>query len=253
MPSVQIKIPDQLLVPFGGPKWSIEGINVVGVSTDGTFLQCDTPLAYIDKSKSQALRLTHFPDVVPGDWDEIEKDADDAVALIHSYLREKCKLATDAERAFLDLYFGYCKELITPSEFRKMSAKPLVPPYDDPDWIFSALLPLPQAHLYAANPFDKTYSFAPSRMMKVDFAFWTGNRLIAIEIDGGSHIGSDAHIEKDRLLQRSGVHVIHILNSEIAKHGDKVIRRLLPNEITYFFMQPAGLSRPRNPFSGLPF
>jgi very-short-patch-repair endonuclease len=87
--------------------------------------------------------------------------------------------------------------------------------------------------------------------MKVDFAFWTGKRLIAIEIDGGSHIGSESHVEKDRLLQRSDVFVIHILNNEIGKYGTKVIERLLPAEITEFWKSAEGQWR-SNPL-GLPF
>lgn len=112
---------------------------------------------------------------------------------------------------------------------------------------------MPQAHLYQSNPLEDDFSFVPSRMMKVDFAFWTGKRLIAVEIDGGSHIGSEAHVEKDRLLQRSDVHVVHILNGEITKHGQKVIRRLLPPELTDFWKFAEEKWR-ENPFSDdIPF
>jgi len=96
-------------------------------------------------------------------------------------------------------------------------------------------MPLPQAHLYQNDPMEDDFHFAPNKMMKVDFAFWTGKGLVAIEIDGSSHSGSEAHIRKDRLLQRSGVHVIHILNNEISKYGMKVIDRLLPREMTLFW------------------
>ena len=88
--------------------------------------------------------------------------------------------------------------------------------------------------------------------MKVDFAFWTGKRLVAVEIDGGSHIGSDSHIEKDRLLQRSGVHVVHILNSEITKYRVKVVKRLLPPEITSFWKGVETKWR-SNPLDDIPF
>ena len=36
---IQFKIPNQLLIPFGAPKWAIDGIAVVGVSTTGTYIQ----------------------------------------------------------------------------------------------------------------------------------------------------------------------------------------------------------------------
>ena len=254
MALVQIKIPNQLLVPFGGPKWSIERISVVGVSSTGTYIQSDTPLAYIDRSQQIALRLRNFTNVMPGDWPPVF-DAHEALAIVQKSLRENCEVSTDSERRFLDLYFDYIRKSMAPPTYLTRSQterKSWRAPYDNDDWMFEALLPLPQAHLYQSNPLDDTFSFAPNRMMKVDFAFWTGKRILAIEIDGGSHIGSEAHIEKDRLLQRSGIHVVHILNSEIAKHGMKVIERLLPPELTRFWSTPEKDYR-ANPFDDIPF
>jgi hypothetical protein len=249
---VQVKIENQLLIPFGGPKWSIERINVVGVSTTGTYIESDTPLAYIDRSEAKALRLRHFPDVVPGSWPTIE-DRVAAAHYIRDHLREKCELVTEYEKKFVDLYIEYCIDQTSiPSYFSGRDPKQLGAPYDDENWVFEALLPLPQAHLYQSNPFEDKFSFVPSRMMKVDFVFWTGKRLVAIEIDGGSHVGSEAHIEKDRLLQRAGVHVIQVLNSEIAKYGKKVIERLLPQELTRFWQAPEEKWR-ENPFNSIPF
>lgn len=254
MPLVQVKIQNQLLIPFGGPKWSIERISVVGVSTTGTYIQSDTPLAYVDRSNARALRLRDFKSVVPGAWED-EMDSLAALAVIQTHLCNKCEVATDSERQFLDLYFEYCRECITPPGYMqrvyaKKEEQPV--PYNDVDWVFEAMMPLPQAHLYQSDPLADEFHFAPNRMMKVDFAFWTGKRLVAVEIDGSSHSGSDAHIQKDRLLQRSGVHVIHILNQEISKHGMKVIRRLLPTEITQFWKAPEEKYR-TNPLCDIPF
>jgi very-short-patch-repair endonuclease len=254
MPLVQIKINDQLLIPFGGPKWSIERISVVGVSTTGTYLQSDTPLAHVDRSKARALRLRDFKTVMPGAWED-EMDSHAALSLIQQHLRDKCELATESEKRFLDLYFDYCRECVAVPDYiqrlyKKMEERPA--PYNDADWVFEAMMPLPQAHLYQNDPLEDDFHFAPNRMMKVDFAFWTGKRLVAVEIDGSSHSGSEAHVQKDRLLQRSGVHVIHILNNEIAKHGMKVIRRLLPAEITQFWKAPEEKYR-INPLCDIPF
>lgn len=254
MPLVQIKIPDQLLIPFGGPKWSIERISVVGVSTTGTYLQSDTPLAYVDRSKARALRLRDFKTVMPGSWED-EMDSLAAVDVLQQHLREKCELATESEKRFLDLYFDYCRECVAAPDYierlyKKKEERPV--PYNDVDWIFDAMMPLPQAHLYQNDPMEDDFHFTPNRMMKVDFAFWTGQRLVAVEIDGSSHSGSEAHIQKDRLLQRAGVHVIHILNSEITKHGLKVIQRLLPVEMTQFWKSAEEKHR-KNPLCDVPF
>ncbi len=120
-------------------------------------------------------------------------------------------------------------------------------PKDNAERVFDALMPLPQAHLYLADPLEG-YSFVPANMVKVDFAFWTGKNIVAIEVDGGSHIGSEAHVRKDRLLRRAGVDVIHILNSELSRHGGKVITRLLPQPVTEFWTS-AGQAQPYEPLA----
>ena len=211
-------------------------------------------MAYVDRSKSRALRLRDFKAVMPGSWED-ELDSMVALDTLQSHLREKCELATASEKAFLDLYFQFCRECVTAPDYierlyRQPKERPV--PYNDVDWVFDAMMPLPQAHLYQNDPLQDGFQFAPNRMMKVDFAFWTGKRLVAIEIDGSSHAGSEAHIQKDRLLQRSGVHVVHILNSELAKYGIKVIERLLPQEITKFWTSAEEEYR-INPLCDIPF
>lgn len=236
MAKIQIKISDHLIVPFGRPKWNIDRIKIVGVSTNATYIESDTPLVHIDKSDKKALRLRNFREVFPDNLPD-GLGQQDAIAFMLKHLKETCNLDTDFEKRFLDLYFEYCREVVTPTEWelRRYDESNLPPPKNDPDWLFDALLPLPQAHLYLSNPLTETYSFVPENMVKVDFAFWTGQQIIAVEVDGSSHVGSEAHIQKDRLLQRAGVIVIHILNGELLKHGKKVISHLLPSNITHFW------------------
>ena len=62
---LEVKIADHLLIPFGRPKWSIDRIKIVGVSTDATYIHSDTPLVHINKAEKSALRLRHFGDVFP--------------------------------------------------------------------------------------------------------------------------------------------------------------------------------------------
>jgi hypothetical protein len=62
-----------------------------------------------------------------------------------------------------------------------------------------------------------------------------------------SHIGSENHVTKDRLLLRAGVQVVHILNSEVKEFGEKVVTRLLPRSITRYW-EVEGARRGVNPF-----
>jgi hypothetical protein len=191
---------------------------------------------------------------MPGTLPSIDDDVD-AAQFIWNHLRESCALDTDHERRFLDLYFKHCLEEVTPPDWvvrHYPDPEDRPAPHDGKAWIFEALLPLPQAHLYLHDPLRHTTTFAPSQMKKVDFAFWTGERLIAVEIDGASHVGNEAHVTKDRLLRRSGVDVIHILNSELDRHGIEVVRRLLPPELTRFWKRPEERYR-FNPLADVPF
>lgn len=235
-PMIKIKIDAHLLIPFGRPKWDINKIRIVGVSTTGTYFESDTPCVYIDARRPVAVRLRHFRDVFPEEFPS-NKDTSEALNFIRDYLRKNCAIQTELERRFLDIYLDYCQEEVTPTawQLKNYGRDKLPAPLNDPDWVFDALMPLPQAHLYLVDSLQDDYSFVPKNMVKVDFAFWTGKEIVAVEIDGSSHVGSESHARKDRLLQRAGVPVIHILNDELLRHQKKAVSRLLPTSITSFW------------------
>lgn len=253
MARINFSLQGHLIVPFACPKWDIKKIRMTGVSTTATYFESETPCVYIDKSKGSALRLRHLGDAWPSDgFPEIE-EWDKALWWVRDFISDNGALDTDSERAFLQVYFDYI-EGITRERLPGGDWHPHDPiRNDDPNYVFEALLPLPQAHLYVVNPLTD-YSYidrSPDNMFKVDFAFWTGERLVAVEIDGGSHIGSDRHVTKDRMLQRAGVQVIHILNSEIIQHGTRVVSKLLPR--SFGRLLDSGTPHSSNPLDGLPF
>lgn len=256
---IHIQVNQHLLIPFGRPKWDISKIRIAGVSTTATHFVSDTPCLYIDKTSEVPARIQLFPKVVPGKFPNgLEPDA--ALDFIREYLKHRCDLQTDSERLFLDLYFEFIRKQVARSDAQVRQRMKIMEafdiaslpiPYTSPSWVFEALMPLPQAHLYLDDPLraqhnDISPSSVPGDMFKVDFAFWTGKRFIAVEIDGSSHVGSESHIRKDRMLQRSGVLVIHILNKELVEHGMRVIPALLPPEISAFW-ETGKLKYPMNP------
>ncbi|MBN9387756.1 MAG: hypothetical protein J0I20_06895 [Chloroflexi bacterium] len=249
-----IQVEKHLIIPFGRPKWDISKIQIKSVSTNATYFSSDTPCVYIDATKNEPVRFTDIDVVFIEDLaDEVrfDENAFEDVMLIKDNLQANYEVQTASEKQFLDLYFDYCVSIIKPTkitEFLHGSNRDNYPaPLNHPRWVFQALLPLPQAHLYLEDPLEEKFSYTPENMFKVDFAFWTGERIVAIEIDGSSHIGSETHVRKDRLLQRAGVQVIHILNSEITKYKERLIPALLPDEITQFWksVEPEkGLANP---------
>jgi hypothetical protein len=105
---------------------------------------------------------------------------------------------------------------------------PYMPNYKAETDVWRALLPIPELQLYVNDPLAATRSYEPNNNFRVDYGFWDGNQLIAVEIDGAEPAGYAKDIRRDRLLRRAGVDVIHITNFEIAKHKGTALVRLLP-------------------------
>lgn len=250
----QFKIPHQLILPFACHKFDRDYISLVGVSTDGTYFETETHCVHINRSEKEPLRLADFKKTWVLDFDRYGEIVDtwEAIDLMREVTLDFGNLQTKYERQFVEMWF----EMISwPYDEDGGWAHTKNPHVDKLDrWAFGSLLPLPQAHIYAKDPLER-YSFSPKNMFKVDFAFWTGRRLIAVEIDGSSHVGNPDHIRKDRMLQRAGVQVVHILNSEIEEHRTEVIWRLLPiTPLDWDDEVQEGDRPPINPFSEkLPF
>lgn len=94
------------------------------------------------------------------------------------------------------------------------------------------------------------WSFEPNNNFRVDFGFWTGSKLIAVEIDGNEPEGYARDVRRDRLLRRADVDVVHILNTEIDKHGRDLMVPLLPQSIGFEWAEAPSQNAPRaNPVS----
>lgn len=236
--TVKIFLDEQLIIPFGcKDKWNINQIKLVGVSANATYIESSIPCAYINKNNKDPIRLTSFTSVFPkpvGGFPSIN-NAYESLKYIFDYFKQKCQLDTIYENKFLDIYFEYCQSQY-PSFLYPNSYFPI---YDTDCW-FNALLPLPQAHVYINNPLDNQSSYLiPEQMCRIDFAFWTGHQIIAVEIDGDGKPGSNI-IPRDRMLKEAGIKVIHILNSEIDRLGVKIIDLLLPHPISSFLAPEYG-------------
>ena len=68
----------------------------------------------------------------------------------------------------------------------------------DPDITYNALMPIPQMQIYVSDPLeDPPSKFMPDNNFRVDFGFWDGERLIAVEIDGGEPEGYAKDVRRD--------------------------------------------------------
>lgn len=263
----QFKIPGHLIIPFACPKWEIEDIKIVGVSTKATYFETETHCVYVNRDAESPLMLSNVTKAWSLDnfgpfYVERSDGWQDSLSNIEEITIRFGNLATDSEREFVHLYFQYLREQAN-KRIEMIESRIEAGRVDNPkaqrrrakSRVFACGIPLPQAHLYVHDPLrDSPFLFRPENMRKVDFAFWTGQRFVAVEVDGGSHVGSQDHVEKDRMLQRAGVHVIHILNRELDEFGQDVTRKLLPSDVLLGCQSqnlPEGVS-PTDPLT-LPF
>jgi hypothetical protein len=263
---VKFKSSNYLIIPFGCPKWDIGKLKVVGVSPEATYFESEVPCAYIDKMEKVALRLTDFRDVYPSEFPDIDNN-EEAIDYIRECLRERCDPQDGLEKKFLNKYFVYCRnklELVRSTDIEKRGSLVYTiinatdtlasghAPWDSIR-LFDVLLPLPQAHIYVNNPMEPeqySYEGVPKSMCKIDFAFWTGEQIIAVEIDSPRKITKDL-IPRRRMLEEAGIKVINILHTEIEQLDDpRVMEGLLPKSMHFARIDNLGRKKkPHNPFS----
>ena len=144
-------------------------------------------------------------------------------------------------RLFLESYFDF---LLSQIEKNKNKLEP--ENVEDEifiykDWIFSAWLPLPQAHILLPPDFmDNKPSFA-----EIDLAFWIEGQLIGVVIDGGETPIKSRKINLDYLVeQHPQLWVITVPRDKLEE--DTFPINLFPNSFSYFWRT---LTLPHGPFT----
>jgi hypothetical protein len=182
------------------------------------------------------LRLSHGPYPFAEPPDLIGNASFDArLTLLRGHLAEQCGPWDRPARTFLDAYFARIAGAIAEHEgeiaaLATQSGGIFAPA----DWSFSALRPLPQAHLGPDS----------GGTVRVDFAFWTGARLVAIELVGTA---SPRRQRRDELarLESAGVAVVAMPAADLQRDGAPMLGHLLPPEFQRFW---DGVILPASPF-----
>jgi len=203
-----VDIDGHLVLPFGtATKADIARIRLARVDAQGIRLESEVPVVHIHKSKKEALKLTHFFEVFTYNQEETKHfhgNEPEGLAFIKKAIKQHNPSMTKYEELFIDLYF----DRISHVHFAEYRADENVADPLEEGW-----------HGYETN-----------NNFRVDYGFWNGKQLIAVEIDGAEPEGYARDIRRDRMLRRAGVDVIHILNLEIEKHREHAVFRLLPYE-----------------------
>ena len=141
---------DLLLIPFGTASFHPEKLELAGFSPDGLRLSSASPCVLIDRALRAPLRLSSapLPVATPG-IGEVARDVEGELRLLQHHLERLCGEWTRPPRRFLQRYFEEVRlEIARNEEVLAERAAPFAGLYEAAHWTFSALLPLPRAHLH---------------------------------------------------------------------------------------------------------
>jgi hypothetical protein len=191
---------DLLLVPFGTARFHPERFELAGFSPDGLRLWSASPCVLIDRASGAPLRLNSVP--LPAMTASLREGAPEVggeIRLLQNELERLCGEWTKPPRQFLRRYFEEVRlEIEQNREILEARAAPFAGLYEAAHWAFSALLPLPRAHLHLPDPGART-SFDSADVVRVDFAFWTGADLVAVLTGGQRTPTPSARRDRERL------------------------------------------------------
>ena len=218
---------DRLLIPYGGRRWPVGRLDRARPDPELG------PLLEIDRASPAALRLGNFPYVFA---EPPEFGALTTTQARLDFLREHFKsywgIWDRLPLAFLDAYFAHVAATVdAAAEPLAALAAPHGGLFRPADWSFAAPAPAPIAHL----------GVSATQWVCVDFAFWTGTRLIALDI-----VGSDERGRRDgrERLRAAGIAVIEFPGAALRGSAPSM-GELLPPEFSDFWR---GVALPSSPF-----
>src|SRR5271154_3123437 len=207
----------KLVIPYGVSALSAAaGENVLSVA--------------IGRAQRMPLRLWHgpYPFAEPPDLTRLKGMAE-RLTFLKEHLKSLCGLWAKPPLDFLDAYFRWIEPTLEASKTELEARGGGL--FQPRDWSFAAFRPLPLAHLPVAA--DKS--------VRTDFAFWTGDRLAAVELVGESTPRRQRRAELDALRQAG----IAVIETPVAVLAGGDLAALLPASFTRFW---EGVELPKSPF-----
>ncbi len=200
-----------MIIPYGTNDWRPDS---------------NAPRVEIDAAARDALRLNHGP----YEFTDLPEKAGsgtaaERMAILRDHITGFCDAFAKRPRQFVALYFRFIDAVIAADRGEiEARVKPFGGLFTADDYAFSALLPLPRAHLPVTG----------DQRLRADFAFWTGERLVAVDIPGDDARGSAWEARRAK-LDGAGIQRIEIPAAEIAKDDPAVVRAALPAEFAGFW------------------
>ena len=201
------------------------------------------PCVTVAEAPDGALRLDDWPGG-PRAAPEPESPGDNQLASLCRALTRHCDPWRRSERRFLECYFDFiARHVESNRDALTGRLEPFAGLFQYRDWVYSALMPLPRAHLHAS---DSGEPFGPETLVRVDFAFWTGTAAIAIEISGTGtrSLVTDRRHER---LRRAGARIVELADDVLDPARAAEFEAALPEDLRQFWRDRALPSGPLKP------
>lgn len=215
-------LPDAIVVPYGVDTWSVQTINVRRFGDGSVQLGAPFPCAAINKATKRPLRLNsealNFAPYAPQGATPLD--------LIKDRLKSFCRPWDRLSLQFLDGYFEHIANMLRVHQGAiTTKLAPFLGLYAVDDWAFSAPKPLPRAHLYASRNTGSAH-WDVDDFVQVDFAFWLGDRIVALlsqpEVLTPARAG-----ERLARLEQVGVTVVHFNAENLARSPTALFHRVI--------------------------
>jgi hypothetical protein len=216
-----VTLPDVVLVPYGCDR-----------------LSADAPFVSIDRSSGEPLRLNtsqYEPALAP----DLQMSGDDQAAYLRDYLKRLCRPWDGLSVKFLDWYFASLAAHVDANRAQltaRLGAAAGL--YRADDWLFSAPIPLPRAHLRVSAG-----EAGGDELVQVDFAFWLGQRFVAARSAAAISTPRKA-AEQDARLRAAAVDVVRLTPNDLTAPCSPLFSRLLPSPQDFW----SGQKLPMGPF-----
>ena len=172
---------------------------------------------------------------------EPELPGDDQLASLCRALTRHCDPWRRSERRFLECYFDFiARHVESNRDALTGRLEPFAGLFRYRDWVYSALMPLPRAHLHAPVSGEP---FGPETLVRVDFALWTGTAAIAIEIPGKG-TRSPVTDQRHGRLRRAGTCIVELADEVLEPANAAKFEAALPEGLHRFWR---GMALPTGP------
>jgi hypothetical protein len=147
------------------------------------------------------------------------------LTVISNHLKGLCRTWDRLSLRFLDGYFEHIAKMLgVHRDAITTKLAPFAGLYAVKDWTFSAPKPLPRAHLYA--PRDNSAAWNTDDFVQVDFAFWLGERMVAVLSKPETLTPARARERLARLAQ-ADVTTIHFSAEDLVKEPTALFDRII--------------------------